>query len=370
MATHRLVDVVEGMHHAIAKPWFSFAGPAADGLRRMHHVSTSATYGLVRLGGRAAGRAVDHRVPSDNTRAISASAIGSALWGDDPARPAVADATIQDNTGSVVLPLSGGLAASFPNANNGIIVLLHGLGQTERCWDTTMQSLDDRWSPVRIRYNTGLPIASSASEVAALLERLVEHWPVEIKEVVLVGYSMGGLVARSAANQAQLKGHRWVARTRHVTTVAAPLLGSPIEKGAEALASSLAIAPQTRPLAEFVGSRSQGIKDLRHGSPVDDVLPDHIEHHCIAAVVTENPRHPVGRALGDLVVRASSATGRGRSRSIEHSTMNVIGGRNHASALNAPELLVLLRSLLDEMEGEHRGAAALAQTPAQRTTLW
>lgn len=345
VATHRLVDVVEGMHHAIAKPWFSFAGPAADGLHRTHHAGTSGIYGLVRLGGSAVARVVDHRGPTDSAGVTSASAIACAIWGDDPARPEGTDTTIRDATGNPFVPTTDGLAAGFPDAKDRLTVLIHGLGQTERCWNDTVTAFDDDSSIVRIRYNTGLPVASSAADVASLLDDVIEHWPVEVNEIVLVGYSMGGLVARAGLNHAESNDQRWIDKTRHVISIAVPLLGSPIEKGAEALARGLAIAPQTRPLADFISNRSQGIKDLRHGSAVDDVLPDHIEHHCVAAVVTENPNHPVGRLLGDVVVRATSAAGRGRYRSIEHSSSHVLGGQHHANVLKAPDLPALLGSI-------------------------
>jgi len=302
-------------------------------------------YRLVRLGGSAVAAAVDRGAVADSPGADSATAVANALWGDDPERPVGSDPTIRDATGSVLLPTIDELADTFPDAKHRLIVLVHGLGQTERSWEGITTSLGDGSSLVRIRYNTGVPVSSSAADVASLLDQVVEHWPVEVHEVILIGYSMGGLVARAAVNQAHTSNQTWVSDTRRVITIAAPLLGSPIEKGAEALARGLAIVPQTRPLAEFVSSRSQGIKDLRHGFAVDEVLPDHIEHHCIAAVVTEDPNHPVGRLLGDFVVRATSATGRGRHRSIEHSGRHVLGGRHHANVLKAPELPTLLSSL-------------------------
>jgi pimeloyl-ACP methyl ester carboxylesterase len=302
-------------------------------------------YGLVRFGGSAVGRVVDRGGVPDGPRLDSATAVANALWGDDPARPVRSDTTIRDTAGSVLLPTIDGLDTGFPDAKHRLIVLIHGLGQTERSWDGIVGSLHDGSSFVRIRYNTGLPVSSSAADLASLLEQVVEHWPADVHEVILVGYSMGGLVARAAVNQAQANNQTWVARAQRVITIAVPLLGSPIEQGAEALARGLQLAPQTRPLAAFVSSRSQGIKDLRHGSPEDDVLPDHIEHHCIAAVVTEDQSHPMGRLLGDLVVRAKSATGRGRHRSIEQSSIHVFGGRHHANVLEASDLPALLGSL-------------------------
>jgi pimeloyl-ACP methyl ester carboxylesterase len=45
-------------------------------------------------------------------------------------------------------------------------------------------------------------IADNGNELVGLLDELVAGWPVPVTEIVLIGHSMGGLVARSAALQA------------------------------------------------------------------------------------------------------------------------------------------------------------------------
>jgi len=45
--------------------------------------------------------------------------------------------------------------------------------------------------------------------LAALLEELAKAWPVDVRQMALVGHSMGGLVARSAAYQADQHDHEW-----------------------------------------------------------------------------------------------------------------------------------------------------------------
>src|SRR3954452_12336095 len=96
--------------------------------------------------------------------------------------------------------------------------------------------------------------------------------------------------------------------------------------------SELFSAPETRPFARFLRRRSAGIRDLRRGSLVDedwrDVDPDALRAkalaevplldgatHCfVAATITRSADHPLGRALGDTLVLAPSASGRSRSR--------------------------------------------------------
>jgi triacylglycerol esterase/lipase EstA (alpha/beta hydrolase family) len=57
------------------------------------------------------------------------------------------------------------------------------------------------FTPVYLRYNTGLHISHNGQTLAELLNRLHVLWPAAaeepLKETVLVGHSMGGLVARA-----------------------------------------------------------------------------------------------------------------------------------------------------------------------------
>jgi hypothetical protein len=120
---------------------------------------------------------------------------------------------------------------------------------------------------------------------------------------------------------------------------------------------ALRIAPESRPLAEFLNARSVGIKDLRFGAVVEEdwsgVEPDALlvntvsdvpplkgaDHHFLTGVITSDPGHPVGILLGDLMVRATSGTGRGRRRHIEATEVNVLGGRPHPGLLHDRRVL-------------------------------
>ena len=55
-------------------------------------------------------------------------------------------------------------------------------------------------TPVYVRYNTGRHISTNGRELAAKLQRLVSVWPVRVREIDLIGHSMGGLVIRSACH--------------------------------------------------------------------------------------------------------------------------------------------------------------------------
>ncbi len=69
----------------------------------------------------------------------------------------------------------------------------------------------------------------------------------------------------------------------------------------------------------------------------------------MSATVTRDAGHPLGRLLGDMLVLAPSASGRGRTRRIpfdaEHGHHQ--GGAHHFTLLSHPEVYERLRGWLD-----------------------
>ncbi len=349
LAVDRLSATVEGMHHAIARPWFRMAGPAEAQLRGLYTAATAGVYGSIRTIARGAGR-VSNLVQGDSTtqptpRSDTVQAVANALWGDELVRrdsSMAIDMAVRSRNG-VAVPLDrGSVAQAFPAASDRIVVLLHGLGQTERCFGSSDTSSglagaieSSPSTPVLVRYNTGRSVAVNGEALAHLLGELVEHWPVPMAEVAIVGYSMGGLVARAAIDAGRVASDRWVDLVRHVVTIAAPHAGSPIEKAVEVTSRSLMVAPQTRALGGFLRSRSAGIRDLRSGVDLPPSF-DGLEHHAIAAVTTSSPESRVGSVVGDLMVRPASATGRVR---LLVDNQAIIGGRRHFDILDDPKVV-------------------------------
>jgi triacylglycerol lipase len=153
------------------------------------------------------------------------------------------------------------LERAHPQATPRIVVLVHGLMCSEDIWR--------------------LP---DASDYGSLLARdLVVEYPVPIEEIVPTGFSMGGLVVRSACHVARLEGLAWLTRMRRAMYVGTPHLGAPMERVGRFVSKVLRAVddPYTRLAAELADLRSDGMKDLgdadlRHEDR-ERRLPDHVK---------------------------------------------------------------------------------------------
>jgi pimeloyl-ACP methyl ester carboxylesterase len=376
---------IRDMHLGIAQRAFSGVGPAGHPVKLIHDALSGRAYGAIGAGasrlGKAADAAMERRGIGEQT-SLSTTQKGSfglavlnGLIGDRLEREgsALHQPTSARLHGERIDLDESSLSDAFPEATGRLAVFIHGLTGDEFCWSW---GADDAYgsrlasdldcSAVYLRYNSGLHISENGRTVAALLHELVEAWPVEVEQIALVGHSMGGLVARSACHQADEQDQKWVGHVRHVVSLGTPHHGAPLEQGAHRAAAALDKLPETRMLSAFLRRRSAGIRDLRHGSLVDEdwrgrdpealravacqevpLLP--WATHCfVSATVTRDPKHPLGRLLGDILVLVPSATGQGKTRRIpfreEHG--HHVGGTHHIALLNHPEVYERLRDWL------------------------
>lgn len=398
LATDRLTAPVEGMHDAIGDRWFGLAGSSVAPVKRAYRTFTSGVYGSVRMTASALGTAIGlaaeaadrHNEPPSLWGSPMGSGIQAAvnaLWGDELERrrsPLHVDLGLRDSAGQTIDVHQEAIADAFPHPTSRLLVLVHGLGETEGCWwrqeddDETRRGLGetlaaDAFTPLSFRYNTGRHVSDNGLDLAELIEDIARVWPVPVDEIAVVGNSMGGLVVRSAVHVGGAAGHAWPRAVRHIVTVGAPHLGAPLEKGTNLVSWGLRIAPESRPIGEFLDLRSSGIKDLRfgavreadwHGADPDALLrdvvgdvslPDGVAQHFVAGVITADPTHPVGVLVGDLVVRAGSGTGRGRSRRVEATHLRVFGGMNHTDLLHDPAVHEQIRQWFGAESGDRSG---------------
>src|SRR5439155_23188105 len=175
-------------------------------------------------------------------RAMADSPLGSlalaalnGAWGDTlaTAHPDLAVELTVRRAGRAVTTDSAGLASAFPHAGPRVAVFVHGLCETEGAWRLgSAPSYGSRlreelgYTPVYVRYNTGLHISDNGRRLAQVLEHVVAGWPVPVEEVALIGHSMGGLVARGACHYGKADSHRWTQPLRHVFCLGTPHLGA------------------------------------------------------------------------------------------------------------------------------------------------
>src|SRR5262249_13351522 len=141
------------------------------------------------------------------------------------------------------------LRGALPHACRKVVVLVHGLCMTDRHWmrrghdHGAALARDLGYTPVHALYNSGLHISNNGRALAAQLAQLVAAWPVPLDELVLIGHSMGGLVARSACHAGDEAGHTWRGRLRALITIGSPHHGAPLERGGHGLDRALEISP-------------------------------------------------------------------------------------------------------------------------------
>jgi pimeloyl-ACP methyl ester carboxylesterase len=287
-------------------------------------------------------------------------------------------------TGGDAAPTQDGLSTAYPDATERVAVFVHGLCETDRSWWDgatkhhgepsvsygALLEADLGFTPVYLRYNSGLPISDNGRCLAALLDDVIDAWPVPVRDVVLVGHSLGGLVIRSACHSADRDGRQWANLVRHVICVGTPHFGAPLEQGVDRLVPVLARLPEMQPIATFLHHRSAGVKDLGHGVFATDEYHGHnpeeyLSHrrrevpflagatYCfVGATITRDRHHPLGHLVGDLMVRYPSASGSNRHRNIpfelEHGAH--VGGINHFDLLNHPTVYEHLRRWLTRAE--------------------
>jgi pimeloyl-ACP methyl ester carboxylesterase len=395
---------IRDMHLGIAERAFRGVGPAGRPVQVIHDALSRRAYDGIGSGAARLGRSADaamERQGIGQDVLLSTTRRGSAIIaalngligdrlersGNDLHQPA----SVRVDGVAVALD-PGSLSAAFPDATARLVVFLHGLMGNEFYWDWGGAHPGDTYgarlasdlgcTPVYLRYNTGLHISENGRSVAALLEELVQAWPVEVDEIALVGHSMGGLVARSAGHQGSESGQRWAERVRHMISLGTPHLGAPLEQGAHVVAEALHALPETRMLGAFLRRRSAGIRDLRHGSLVDEdwrgrdpnalraaackevPLLEGATHCFVSATITRSPRHPLGRVLGDILVLTPSATGRGRTRRIpfkdEHG--HHVSPAHHLALLNHPEVYERLHGWLEPHGGGRRRNHEIGQS--------
>ncbi|MCE9951881.1 esterase/lipase family protein [Aeromonas allosaccharophila] len=198
-----------------------------------------------------------------------------------------------------------------------VLLMVHGLCMNDLQWQTLYQGEPVNhgeqlanalgYQPLYVRYNSGLPIAQNGQALALLLEQLLTHWPGDLKEITIMGYSMGGLVARSACHHAGVAGLTWPAHLANLIFLGTPHHGAPLEHAGHWLEQLLPASAYTEPFVRLTQLRSTGIKDLRHGKVIETLAPPD------PAVPMRDPREPLPLPCGVNCYAIAATTAAKRS---------------------------------------------------------
>jgi pimeloyl-ACP methyl ester carboxylesterase len=276
--------------------------------------------------------------------------------------------------GRALPPGTRPLAAAIAQPADKLVVLLHGLCMNDLQWNRkdhdhgASLSRDLGFTAVYLHYNSGRHISVNGREFAGIMESLVSAWPVPLKQLVLIGHSMGGLVTRSALHYGAAAGHEWVCRVDKVVFLGTPHHGAPLERGGNWVDTLFGVSPYVAPFARLGKIRSAGITDLRYGNLVDEdwegrdrfartgdvrravPLPEGIACYAIAATRGKRVGDLHDRLIGDGIVPLRSALGLHSNVRLTlpfpRSRQWVGCGMNHLALLDHPDVYAKIRQWL------------------------
>jgi pimeloyl-ACP methyl ester carboxylesterase len=365
---------VRHAHDATSKAVYSVVRGVAAGTRRSLSLVGPAVEQLTApaAGAPAAETAASHAARwADHAQGALNGLYGDALarWGNG------LDLGMSLRRAGRDLPLDrDALRLAYPAATPQLCLFVHGAFCTERSWAIgSALTFGDRlhadlgYTPLYLRYNSGRRVHDNGALLADLLTDLLDVYPVAVEEIVLVGHSMGGLVARSAVHEAEERGLPWLPLLRHVVCLGTPHGGAPLEQAVNATSVVLRALPTaaTEATGAILEARSAGIRDLRfgythaaewEGSPPDTLRARRRPHaHApgvgytyLGATIAQDERHPVARFVGDGLVRPASALAAHSAFAAQPVSLPTLRGLHHFELTHHPDVYAILRARLGE----------------------
>lgn len=333
-------SLVEQLHHTILRLSPPIGQPASGVTRGITGLVYRSIRGIASLAGSGAGLALERLAPTIPAGRVNRDQWVSILNGvmgdylEAQANPLAIP--MQFSLDGSPLDLLAGLQEQQAiGAGRRLLISLHGLCLNETHWQrpTPAPSLPVglaeslAYTPVFLRYNSGRHISQNGAELAAKLQRLVEIWPEPVDEIVLLGHSMGGLLARSACHYAVRDALLWVNRLSSIVALGSPHHGAPLERLGLKVHGLLGVSPYSAPFTRLGRLRSAGITDLRFGNLCTEdwqgldrfeahpdarqpiLTADHVRHYAVAATLDSQADSLRSRTLGDGLVPVDSALG-------------------------------------------------------------
>lgn len=256
-----------------------------------------------------------------------------------------------------------GILAAYPKPSGKILLMIHGLCMDDLQWNRKghdhgkLLAKEFNFSPVYLRYNSGLHISKNGQQLSALLEELVQNWAVPIEEITILAHSMGGLVTRSACHYGSIEQRTWAKHLKKIIFLGTPHQGAPLERVGNHVDQVLEAVPYTRPFAKLGKMRSAGITDLRFGILVKEdwenldrfdnkikratvlPLPETVDCYALAASMNHKTTEHSAHQLGDGLVPIKSALGQhkevAQSLNFKPNNTSILYKTNHLELLDA-----------------------------------
>jgi pimeloyl-ACP methyl ester carboxylesterase len=344
-ATHAVIAISEGVHQSV---WRTLGAPSGDTkakTRGLTGLIYQSIYGVTKLVGEGVAAALTRlepllqRLEGQPEESFERAAVVAALNGvmgdrlqatNNPLATAMslrfANKALDWATAPITTPVSG-----------KVLLVIHGLCMNDLQWTSQVisqpvnhaQALAQAlgYTPVYVRYNTGLHVSENGQLLAAQLQSLSRHWPVPVTELNVLAHSMGGLVTRSAVQVAEQTGLAWRSLLKNIVFLGTPHHGAPLERAGNWVDVLLGSTCYSRPFAKLGQLRSAGVTDLRYGHVLQEdwqghdrfrrkpdsrapvPLPEGVNCFTVAATTATKRSHLADRLVGDGLVPLHSALG-------------------------------------------------------------
>ena len=339
-----MTSIVESMHHRIS--------PVSTITRSASEERARGVSGLVYKGIRSlteqVGKGLDvplgiigksmNGLASSSKREALVSALNGVL-GDHLVKrenPLAIPMTLRQ--GGKVIDDFTSLAEAVQRAHGRLVILAHGLCMNDLQWQREGHNhgaaitTDLGYPAIYLHYNSGQHISENGIEFSHILEALLSQIKSHIDhsnlQISIVAHSMGGLVTRSAFEQAKSLSHQWPKHLKDIIFLGTPHHGAPLEKAGGWIDMLLGIHSYTSPLTKLTNVRSAGINDLRHGYIVKSdwqargrfdfavdkrvplSLPEGVNCYTIGTTSTTGGNKLSEKLVGDGLVPLDSALGK------------------------------------------------------------
>lgn len=261
-------------------------------------------------------------------------------------------------------------SGAIRGATGKIALMIHGLCMSDLQWHSSDKTPGTDhgnalastlgYTPIYLRYNSGLHISENGRELAGRLEALLAHWPTRIDDLTVIAHSMGGLLIRSAIYYARKQRMTWPAMLKNIVFLGTPHQGAPLEKVGNWVDALMGSSPYTRPFNALGQVRSAGITDLRYGNVLDEdwqgvdrfdlgkdqrkpaPLPKGVACYAVAATTAKKRGALTDHVVGDGLVPVNSALGHHKdaTRAITFNDTHqwISYSMNHMELLSRPQV--------------------------------